>query len=99
MTPNGLGTFAKDDGLLVLTVSHQTGKRNRRAIRLKSTKVAADPFVSGVNLKYDVAIDLVVNEPLVGYTRAELKLIVDGFLAYLTASSGAKVTQLLAGEN
>jgi hypothetical protein len=35
----------------------------------------------------------------VGYTIVELKQIVDGFLAMLTASSGAKITQLLGGEN
>jgi hypothetical protein len=30
---------------------------------------------------------------------AEQKQIVDGLTAYLTASSGARVTQLLGGEN
>jgi hypothetical protein len=43
---------------------------------------------------------LVVDLPAAGgYTVAEAKLIVDGLTAYLTASSGAKVTQLLGGEN
>jgi hypothetical protein len=41
---------------------------------------------------------LVIDVPPVGYTVAEAQAVVDGFLAYLTASSGAKVTQLLGGE-
>jgi len=42
---------------------------------------------------------LVVDVPVTGYTVAEAKQIVDGLTAYLTASSRAKVTQLLGGEN
>jgi hypothetical protein len=42
---------------------------------------------------------LVVDVPSTGYSVAEQKQIVDALTAYLTASSGAKVTQLLGGEN
>jgi hypothetical protein len=42
---------------------------------------------------------LVVNTPKVGYTVAEAKAVVDALVAYLAASSGARVTQLLGGEN
>jgi hypothetical protein len=42
---------------------------------------------------------LVIDVPKVGYTIAEQKQIVDALTAYLTASTGAKVTQLLGGEN
>jgi hypothetical protein len=40
-----------------------------------------------------------VDHPVNGFTNTEVKQLVDGFTAYLTASSGAKVTQLLGGEN
>jgi hypothetical protein len=40
----------------------------------------------------------VVDCPTVGYTLTEKKQLVDALTAYLTASSGARVTQLLGGE-
>jgi hypothetical protein len=42
---------------------------------------------------------LVVDVPKQGYSIAEQKQIVDALTAYLTASSGARVTQLLGGES
>jgi hypothetical protein len=51
-----------------------------------------------VNQSYSTSVYLVVDAPLVGYTIAEQKQIVDALVAYLTASSGARVTQLLGGE-
>lgn len=93
------GAFATNDGTVKLSVSHAVGKRARRTVRIDHTKIAADPFVSGVNNKYSTSVYIVVDHPLVGYTAAEVKQIVDGLTAYLTASSGARVTQLLGGEN
>lgn len=93
------GGFTKDDGTVALRVSHQYGRRNRRLIRLDHSKVAADPFLAGTNVKYSMSVQLVVDVPPVGYTVAEQKQIVDALVAYLSATSGAKVTQLLGGEN
>jgi hypothetical protein len=42
---------------------------------------------------------LVVDVPPLGFSIAEQKQIVDALTGYLTASSGARVTQLLGGEN
>jgi hypothetical protein len=42
---------------------------------------------------------IVVDTPVNGYTTTEAKQVVDALVAYLSASSGAKVTQLLGGEN
>lgn len=96
--PNA-GVFTTADGLLKLTVSDTVGaKRTRRSIRIDSSKVAADPLLTAQNLRYSSSVYLVVDQPITGYTVAELKLIVDGFLAYLSASSGAKITQFLGGE-
>lgn len=93
------GAFQKDDGNVKLEVSHQYGKRNRRAIKLTHRKIAADPLVGSVNIQYSMSTTLVVDTPVTGYTVAEAKQIVDALVAYLTASTGARVTQLLGGEN
>lgn len=93
------GVFTKDDGLVKLTVSHQLGKRNRSMVRVDHSKIAADPLLAGVNVKASMAVYLVVDSPETGYTLAETKQVVDGLVAYLTASTGARVTQLLGRES
>lgn len=100
-TATGLNasTYTSNDGLTKQTVSHQYGKRNRRQFRVDVRKIAADPLTSGVNSEYSMSAYLVVDLPKVGYTNAEAKLVIDGLLASLTASSGAKITSLLGGEN
>jgi len=100
-TSNGVnsGVFTKDDGNVKLTVSHAYGKRTRRTIRIDHAKVAPDPFTTTVNARYSMSAYIVVDVPTVGYTVAEQKQIVDALTAYLTASSGARTTQLLGGEN
>jgi hypothetical protein len=95
---SNVGTFQKDDGTVRLTVSQSNGKRNRRSLRLDFQKVAADPFTTGVNNLYSMKAELVVDTPPTGFTITEQKQIVDALTAYLTASSGARVTQLLGGE-
>lgn len=96
---NTSGTFASADGAISETVSHQYGKRTRHLIRLDHSKVAADPFTSGINTKYAASVYIVVDQPNVGYTSAELKAVVDGFLAQLAASSGTLITRILGGES
>jgi hypothetical protein len=93
------GKFTKDDGNVALTVSHQYGKRTRRQLRLDFSKIAPDPLISAQNIKYSMSAYLVVDIPVTGFTVVEQKQIVDALTAYLTASSGARVTQLLGGEN
>jgi hypothetical protein len=93
------GTFSSNDGLIKQTVSHAYGKRTRRTFRIDHSKVAADPFLAGVNTKYSMSAYVVVDVPVTGYTVTEAKQVVDGLMAALTASSGAKITQLLGGES
>jgi len=93
-----VGTFLTNDGLTGLVVSQSLGRRNRRSIRLNARKIAADPFNSDLNAEYSMSAYLVVDTPKVGYTVAEAKQVVDALVAYLAASTGAKVTQLLGGE-
>lgn len=94
------GSFRKDDGNVQLDVSHQStkGGRTRSLVKLTHRKIAADPLTTAVNLQYSMSVNLTVDRPDIGYTVAEAKQIVDALTAYLTASSGAKVTQLLGLE-
>ncbi len=100
-TSNGVnsGVFTKDDGNVKLTVGHAYGKRTRDTIRLDHRKIAADPLISSQNILYSMSVYMVIDRPITGYTVAEAKQIVDALTAYLTASSGARATQLLGGEN
>lgn len=93
------GAFTAADGLTTLAVTHAYGKRTRRAISIVSSKISADPLLPSQNVKYSATWRLTCDAPVGGYTNTELKQQVDGFLAALTASSGAKLTQLLGGEN
>lgn len=93
------GVFTSADGNSRLSVANAYGKRTRRTIRLDSSKVSADPMLPSQNVKLSNSVYLVVDAPVAGFTNTELKQYVDGFLAALTASSGAKITQLLGGEN
>lgn len=92
------GAFQKDDGLVKLSVSHTYAKRTRRSLRLDFSKIAADPLISAQNIRYSMSAYVVVDLPTTGFTVAEAKYIVDALTLYLTASSGARTTQLLGGE-
>jgi len=93
------GTFTKDDGNVVLSISHSLGKRTRRLIKLSHRKVAADPLNAAQNLNYGMSISIVVDVPQFGYTPAEAKQVWDGFIANLAASSAANTVKFLGGES
>jgi len=96
---NGSGTFTSNDGLVRMTIASSYGKRTRRTIRLEHSKVAPDPLISSQNIKYTMTSYIVTDTPVTGYTVSEAKAVVDALVAYLAASTGARVTQLLGGEN
>lgn len=98
MTVNS-GSFTSNDGLVKETISHTNGKRNRHLIRVDHRKVAADPFQSNLNAEYSMSCYIVVDAPPVGYSVTEQKQVVDGFIAQLTASSGAMITKVLGNES
>lgn len=94
------GEFTSADGLTKMTVRHTSGnRRSRHFIRLDNSKIAADPLLAGVNVKSSLSSWLVIDAPETGYTIADQKAVVDAFTAFLTASTGAKVTQLLGNES
>lgn len=93
------GSFTSNDGLVKMTVSHSYGKRIRRSLRLEHSKIAPDPLIASQNIKYSMTTYVVTDTPVTGYTVAQAKEIVDALVAYLSSSTGARVTQLLGGEN
>lgn len=93
------GAFTKDDGSYQLQIQHSRNKRTRRVVRLDAKKIIADPMFTAQNLEVSMSAYLVVDLPNAGYSNAEAKQVVDGLTAYLTASSGARVSQLLGGES
>jgi hypothetical protein len=93
------GAFTSNDGTVKETVSHQYGKRTRHLIRIDHSKIAADPLISAQNIKHSMSTYMVFDVPVTGYTVAEAKQVVDGFIAQLSASSGALITKVLGGEN
>jgi hypothetical protein len=93
-----LGQFAKDDGAYKLIISHEARKRQRRQIAFTHTKLASDVYNPTMNTPSSQTWRLSLDAPLVGYTITEQKQQIDGFLAWLSASSGAKLTQWLGGE-
>lgn len=95
------GLFQKADGTIILSMSHQPASngRVRHNIRVDHSKVAADPFTSGLSRTYSMSAYLVVDVPaLGGYTVAEQKDVVDGLVDYLDNTVGANVTKLLGNE-
>lgn len=90
--------YQSADGNTKLTVSHTFGNRKRYVARLDFSKIAADPLISAQNIKYSMSAYLVMDTPITGFTAAEAMAQTGGLLAYLSASTNAKVTSILGGE-
>lgn len=99
----GLNTssYKSNDGLVALTTASSYGKRIRRTMRLDHAKIAADPLITGTNIRTKMAVYVVFDVPLEGqgYTIQNELDVFTGLATLMTASSGAKTTQLLGGEN
>lgn len=94
----GQTLFRQDTGEFVLTTSHVNGpKRTRHLARLDHQVVAADPLTA-VNAYQNMAAYLVVDIPLVGFSLTDQKYLGLALTDWLSASSAAKLIQLLAGE-
>lgn len=96
----GTGSFVTNDSNFRLEVAHSYSKRARHTIVFKQRKIAADPLISANNVEFNQSVRVTFDGPLnQGFTVAEQKLLWDGFATWFAATSGAKVTQLLGGEN
>jgi len=90
--------YSTADRSFRMTVAHSYGRRQRRLIKLIHDTLVANPLVSGQNVNQTCSVHLVIDSPP-GYDTTLLKQDVDGFLAYLTASSGANIAKIIAGES
>lgn len=95
-----VGSFSSSDGTIQLDVaSSYNPKRTRRTIKMSQTKVSADVLIPANNVRNFMTAYVVVDTPVNGFSVVEAKAVVDTLVAYLAASTGARVTQLLGGEN
>jgi len=98
-TGNYSAVYGTEDGDVQLSASHQfNGKRTRRVIRIDDKKIASDPLLS-VNAEFSVGAYIVVDQPKVGFTAAEIKKIVTGLLDLVTDDDGALLAQFLGSES
>lgn len=93
------GVFTTADASYKLSISHTYGTRTRRLIRLDGTKIVSDPYSTDRNIPVGMSSYLVVDVPKLGYSVADETSHVSALLEYLTASTNAKLIQLLGGEN
>lgn len=93
------GGFTAANGEINMTVSNSYGKRTRRVIRLNQKKTTADALIPSQNVVLSQSCYLVIDAPVNGFSTTEQKALVDSLTAFLAASTGAKVTQLVGGEN
>lgn len=91
--------YTSADGLILLTASHDYGKRIRRMVRLDVSKLTADPFKPSENVKVGMSVYTVFDLPPAGFTNAEALAIWVGYNTNLTATSNAAITKLLGGES
>lgn len=97
--PTRIGAFQSADGNLAMSVhQNQTANRFRREIRLTQRKIAADP-ISATNKEVSASIIIVVDEPKVGFSDAELTALWNALSANVQAGTNAQFVRLLGGEN
>nr|UJQ84906.1 MAG: hypothetical protein 2 [Leviviridae sp.] len=96
------GSFVTNDGTHRLTISHSASQGGgfQRMIRLDRIQNVANPLSTGESLEVLDSVWFVSKTPKIGLlTVTQQKQLVDGFIAFLTASSGAAITSLLGGES
>lgn len=96
-TENG-AKFATSDRAHRMVVTHNYGRRQRHTVRFEVDSLTANPLITGQYVQGSMSCYLVADLPN-GYDTATAKAVIDGFLANLTASTGANVTKLIGGES
>lgn len=91
------GKFSTPARDYLMSIAHQYGRRHRHTARLQFDSLVANPLVSGQNVNQSMTALLTIDVPP-GYDTATAKAVVDGFLANLSATSGANITKLIGGE-
>jgi hypothetical protein len=90
--------YSDIDNGVDFTVSHQNGKRKRTSIRVDQDKIAADPLTA-VNQRVSASAYLVIDRPITGFTKTELKELALSVSTWLTAGSSANLLKVLGDEH
>lgn len=98
-TGNFSSEYLSADDTINLKLSTANGRRKRHVARIDLSKITTDPFDTTQNVEIGTSAYLVVDRPLAGFTNEELKKLVEGLCAFLTASSAAATKKLLASES
>ena len=94
--PNG--EYLSDDSTVSLLVRHNRGNRVTSTASVKVSKIAADPYVTGVSRPVNAVVSVTVNHPVQGFTAAELLDIYKGLVANLAASTDTNIKKLIGLE-
>jgi hypothetical protein len=81
----------------IILKQNQSAARMRHEFRVVQNKVAADP-ISAVNKALSASYYLVVDEPLFGFTDAELEYLRAGFHTLITTGSPSNYYKWLQGQ-
>lgn len=93
---NNVGTFTSPTGANTLVVKQTSTKsRKRHEARITDNKVAFDP-INSLPIGVGVSAYIVVDAPLIGYTVADLKALVEDLTAWLAESTNTD--KLVNGE-
>lgn len=91
--------YTSADGLVVVSASHDLGKRFRRVLRVDVSKLSSDPFKPDEIVKRSMSHYVVFDLPTDGFTSVEVLAAYSGFKAMYSASSDALISKLLGGES
>jgi hypothetical protein len=92
-------SYQDTDNGVTFTVSSQAKTRRRTAVRVDLEKIAADPFVTTINRKLSSSAYLVIDSPLTGFTKTELKELALAISTWMTAGSSANLLKAIGGEH
>lgn len=91
--------YTSADGKIVLTVSHQVGRRKRTIVRVDQNKISANPLTD-VKQKASQAVYLLIDKPMDGvFTPEETLETVKALIAALSATSFALTVKVIGGES
>lgn len=98
LTGTEQGKFVSADGLTTITVTPtQSSRSKRQALRIEQRKVTSDPLVTSTNVMKSLVITVNVQRDLDGYSDADAKKVLTGFLAWV--QNAAVVDAVLSGQN
>jgi len=98
-TGNYSSEYLSSDGTISLKISTTNGRRKRHVARVDLSKITTDPFDTSQNTEVSTSAYLVVDEPLAGFTDAELLNLVKGLVGFLSASTYSAVEKLIGSES